>query len=276
MRWRLAYTFGLALMATAAGCHSCDRVESELRARETELREAKEELERSRAYANGLQAELHGLCGAPPPIVGEPPVTPYPIRSLVLGRQTGGREDHAGSGDQLLQVVVEPHDAEDQAVKIPGSLVVQALEVTPDGSKRPLSTWEIPAEQLRRSWHAGLLSTGYVVVLPWQRCPTTEKLRVVAQFKLPDGRVFEADKDVPIHVPPLAQQPALPPEPIPLDAPTEKTLPMPRRAEPATSGPTISNKAPADLRPARADQPTSPGQQPMWHVVEPRLRAPVE
>jgi hypothetical protein len=276
MRWPLACMFGLALTVTAAGCRSCDRVESELRARERELRELKDELDRSRAYNNGLQAELHALSGAPLPVPGEPPVTAYPVRSLVIGRQTGGREDHAGSGDQLLQVVVEPHDAEDQAIKVPGSLVVQVLEITPEGAKQPLSTWEIPSEQLRRSWHSGLLSTGYTVVLPWKRCPTSEKLRVVAQFKLPDGRVFEADKDVTIHVPPQAQQLELPPEPVPVVQPEEKTLPTPRRVEPPTSGPTISNKASADLRPVRADQVTPGGQQSTWRVVEPRHRAPVE
>jgi hypothetical protein len=268
--------FGLALAVTAAGCHSCDRVESELRVRERELGELKEELERTRAYNNGLQAELHALCGVPPPVYGEPPVTAYPIRSLVLGRQTGGREDHYGSGDQLLQVVVEPHDAEDQAVKVPGSVIIQALEVTAEGAKLPLSTWEISAEELRRSWHSGLLSTGYTVVLPWKRCPTTEKLRVVAQFKLPDGRVFEADKDVTIHVPLQAQQPQLPPEPVRVAQPEEKNLPMPRRVEPPASGPTISNKPSADLRPVRADQLGPPGPQPAWRVVLPRAHAPVE
>jgi hypothetical protein len=268
--------FGLALAVTAAGCRSCDRVESELRARETELREVKEELDRSRAYANGLQAELSAVSGIPAPISGQPPITAYPIRSLVLGRQTGGREDHSGSGDQLLQVVVEPHDAEDQAVKVPGSLVVQALEITPEGAKRPLSTWEVPSDQLRRSWHSGLLSTGYTIVLPWKRCPTTEKLRVVAQFKLPDGRVFEADKDVTIHVPPQPQQPLLPPEPVPIAEPDEKTLPTPRRVDPPASGPSISNKPPPHVQPVRGEQETPPGLQPVWRIVEPRFRAPVE
>src|SRR5579859_5103072 len=216
MRWSLACIFGLALAVTAAGCRSCDRVEAELRAREKELREVKDELDRSRAYNGGLQAELNAAVGLPPPVYGEPPVVAFPIRSLVLGRQTGGREDGYGCGDQYLQVIVEPHDAEDQAVKVPGSLLVTALEITPEGAKRPLSTWEIPPDQLRRSWHSGLLSTGYTLVLPWKTPPATEKLRVVAQFKVPDGRVYEADKDVTIHLPPPGSRPvpppALPPE----------------------------------------------------------------
>src|SRR5260370_34816919 len=112
MRWSLACMFGLALAVTAAGCRSCDRVEAELRAREKELRAVKEELDRTRAYNNGLQAELNAAVGLPPPVFGEPPVVALPIRSLVLGRQRGGREAGAGCGDQVLQVPVEPPTAE--------------------------------------------------------------------------------------------------------------------------------------------------------------------
>jgi hypothetical protein len=114
------------------------------------------------------------------------------------------------------------------------------------------------------------------VVLPWKRCPTTEKLRIVAQFKLPDGRVFEADKDVTIHVPLQAQQPLLSPDGVPVAHPEEKSLPMPRRVEPPASGPSISNKPSADLRPVRADQAGPTGPPPAWRVVLPRAQAPVD
>ncbi len=268
MRWSLACMFGLALAVAAAGCRSCDRVEAELRAREKELHQTKDELDHTRAIANGLQAELNAAVGVPPPILGDPLTPAFPIRALTLGRQTGGREDNYGSGDQALQVVVEPHDAENQVVKIPGSLLVTAVEITPEGTKRPLSTWDIPGDQLRRSWQSGLLTNGYVLVLPWKTCPNTEKLRVVAQFKVPDGRVFEADKDVVLHLPPagLRPPPAPPLELVPPPAPLPETdvLPLPHRVEPSGSGPSISNK------PADAVQRVGGEGQPAWRVVEPR------
>ncbi len=101
-------------------------------------------------------------------------------------------------------MVAEPLDADNQAVKVPGSLFIQALEITPAGLKQPLSTWQISDDELRRSWRAGLLSTGYVLVLPWKVWPTNDKLRVVVQFHTADGRLFEADKDVTIRVVPAA------------------------------------------------------------------------
>src|SRR5207245_2700158 len=48
----------------------------------------------------------------------------------------------------------------------------------------------------------GLFTSGYVVTLPWKSWPTCENLRVVARLVLSDGRAFEADKDVKIHLAP--------------------------------------------------------------------------
>ena len=123
-------------------------------------------------------------------------------------------------------------------MRVPGSALIHAMEISPEGMKRPLSTWEVTQDQLRRSWRSGLLSTGYVLILPWQAWPSTEKLRVVAQLRVADGRLFEADRDVTVRLtaperrtaPPPAPA-APPPEAEKLAPPREeKLLPPPRRA----------------------------------------------
>src|SRR4051812_596310 len=91
MRWSATWLFGVALTGLACGCRSCDLVESELRAREDQLREVRAELERSQFYSQALQHELHALRGEPAapgaaPAAGQA----YPVRTLTLGRQTGG------------------------------------------------------------------------------------------------------------------------------------------------------------------------------------------
>ena len=130
-------------------------------------------------------------------------------------------------------MVVQPLDADNQPVKAPGSLLIQALEITPAGLKQPLSSWQIPEDELRRSWRSGLLSTGYVLVLPWKVWPNSGKVRVVAQFHLDDGRLFEADKDVTVRVVPAEKRPA------PADPPL---LPPPHPLDPPAGGPDL--KAP--------------------------------
>jgi hypothetical protein len=230
MRCGVACCFALTLLGAMSGCRSCDRVESELRARENDVLVLRDELDRCGIYNQTLQQEVHALrgqLGIPPD--ASPPAA-YPVKSIALGRQTGGRSNDTGPGDDTLQVQVEPLDPEGQAIKAPGQLLVLAQEITTEGIKRPLSSWLVPPDQLRQSWRNGLLTTGYVLNLPWKNWPTTEKLRITAQFQLPGGRVFEADRDVMVRLAPTNQRPAIVPSPSP--RPVEEApptlLPPPR------------------------------------------------
>jgi hypothetical protein len=236
---RLAVWAGVASLCLASGCRSrCDLVESELRTKENHLREAREELVREQAYNGALQRELVALRGNPMvKLSPEEAAQTYNLKSIALGRQTGGFNDDNLPGAEALQVAVEPRDGDGHAIKAPGTLIVAALEVTPEGLKKPLCSWQIPPGALRKTWKSGLFSTGYVVVLPWKVYPTQEKMRVVAQFVLADGRSFEADKDVTIKLIPPENRKPLPPEMpcAPESAPLEIELPAPRN----TNGPTL-------------------------------------
>lgn len=248
MRCLVACCLGLSLMIAASGCRSCDRVESELRARESDVRELREELDRCGVYNQTLQQEVHALRGQlGMPLTGSPPAA-YPVQKLTLGPQTGGRSNDVLPGDESLQVEVEPRDPDGHVIKAPGQVVIFAQEISPEGLKRPLSSWMIPPDQLRKSWVNGLLTVGYLLNLSWKVWPSTEKLRVTAQFQLPDGRVFEADREVVVRLIPLKQRPApaLPPAPPanePPGAPPPKgdsvppLLPPPRPIDPAKPEP---------------------------------------
>jgi hypothetical protein len=254
-----------AFCLLSLGCQHCQPVERELRNREREVRELREELERSTALNQAFHQELCQIKqGVVPPqpavretpgktesskpaapaepaaalplsaggrgVGGEGVLPPSTIKEVALGWQTGGYHQGRQPGDDALQVVLEPRDHDGSTIKTPGCLRVTALEILPEGLKRPLSSWEIPADHLRRSWKSGLFGSGYYVVLPWKCCPATEKVRVVAQFMQADGRLFEADKDVTIHLPPGAASHA-----VPALAPTFEeigpTLPMPHKVE---------------------------------------------
>src|SRR4051812_42173037 len=158
MRPSVALLIGLAL--AAAGCHNCDKVESELRAKDADLRGLRAELDYCVATSQAMQLELRTLRGEPvtPEQVAEKAADLYPVKSLTLGRGTGGRDEDGCPGDEALQVNLEPRDGGGQVVRVPGSALIHAVEITPEGIKRPLSTWEVTQDQLRRSWRGGLLS----------------------------------------------------------------------------------------------------------------------
>src|SRR5437588_8542286 len=101
MRWPAPWLFGMTLAACAAGCRSGEVVESQLRARESDVRELKEELGRTEFYNQALQNELRVLRGEQPL---PDKAAAYPVRSLALGRSTGGHASEHGPGDDALQV----------------------------------------------------------------------------------------------------------------------------------------------------------------------------
>jgi hypothetical protein len=261
MRPSVACVLGVTLAACAAGCRSNSAlVESQLRQRDNQVRELQDEVGRCGSYNQALEQEVRNLRGdGLSPDAPERGAPGYPVRSLSIGRGTGGRDDHGLPGDEALEVHLEPRDPEGNVTKVPGTAVVQVVEIGPDGIKRPLSSWDISQEQLRQSWRTGLLTTGYVLVLPWKVWPSIEKLRVTVQFRLADGRLFEADRDVTVRVAPANQRPLpspvvipsfpLPPGPAILD----ETGPMPRANDKAAPQPAAPKTAPGRPQPPAAE-----------------------
>lgn len=255
MRCLLVCSLGLSVLIAASGCRSCDRVESELRARENDVRELREELDRCGVYNQTLQQEVHALRGQLGMPLSGPPPAAYPVQKLTLGAQSGGRSNNVCPGDDSLQVEVEPRDPDNHVIKAPGQLLIMTEEITPEGLKRPLSSWMIPPDLLRKSWVNGLLTTGYLLNLPWKIWPSTEKLHISVQFQVADGRLFGADRDVTVRLTPLNQRPGA--APLPADQGRPMLLPAPRPVDPAKPiNPTPSDPA-KPINPAPSDP--SPG-----------------
>lgn len=244
--------FPLLLALPAAGCRSnCDLVEAELRTKDRNLHELRDELKRLELYNDAMQREIRALRRhTPAHHPAEECSLVHGLRSVGLGRQTGGYDDDDCPGDEALQVVLEPRDVDNHLVKAPGTLEVRVLEVSPEGLKKPLNAWQVTPDQLRRNWRSGLLSTGYYLVLPWKAWPTTEKVRVVALFTLADGRTFEADKDVSIRLTPAARRKPLPPDVEGVPGPIEQT-PPPRRLDPYGGADPAGFGGPAQILPPR-------------------------
>lgn len=257
-------------LAPAAGCRSAsDLVEAELRSLEKDLRDIKEELFRSEAQNDALQRELSAVRKGPTSAAKPTPEQAsqtYTLKSIAIARGTGGYDEDGVPGDEALQLVLEPRDADGHAIKAPGSLTVQALEITVEGLKTPLDIWEVPPEQLRKKWHSGLLTHGYQVILPWRNWPTSEKLRVVARFTLADGRAYEAERDITIRLTTAARRKSVPllPGEAPVIAPPgiDIPLPPPRKVEPD-----VPMASPASLqRPIVRDSAVEPAE---WKPKKP-------
>lgn len=224
MAGRLATLLALCALSIGCGWRNKELLETELRTKEIQYNELRDEHERAEHYNHALERELAAIRQGdktPPELA---PQT-FGLKRITLGRMTGGLDTDNKAGDDALQVIVEPRDGADHLVKAPGTLHVMALQVDSQGVKTPLSAWDVSADDLRRSWKGGLFSNGYFVTLPWKNWPTSENLRVVVRLVLSDGRVFEADKDVKIHLAPGVHP--FPPQPKELFHPDEIHMPRP-------------------------------------------------
>lgn len=196
----------------ASGCRRNDLVENELRARDIQYREALEELMRNEAISSDLRRENEAL-RAGQKLSPEQAAQTFGVRKIVIGRGTSGIDNDRLPGDEALQIWIEPRDASDHTIKAPGIIKIAVQEINAQGEKSLLSTWDVDPDTVRNSWKQGLLSIGYMIQLPWKTPPRVETIRVIARFILPDGRFYEADKDLKVRLLPGAALRSAPPPP---------------------------------------------------------------
>ncbi len=257
-RTRLAWV--AVILLAAVGCRNSrsELVEAELRTRDRQVRELQGDLLQSSSMNEALENTLRAQqCNQPV----SRPVTGFlsQVKDIQLGRGTGGIDEDKLPGDEGLQVVMIPRDIDGSPIKAAGTLKVTALEISPEGIKTPLSTWDISSLQLRKSWRSGLISTGYFVAVPWQKPPTTEKLRIVATFMPLEGGVFEAEKDVTVKLLPEAMR-----GPPPVTGPATLGPPLP-----GVAGPALPSNTPPIAPPPRPAPPTTESKR--WQSVNPPI-----
>jgi hypothetical protein len=182
------------------------------------------------ALMREMQGTRPGYTVESAPQFPSPSTLSYSVKKITLGRLTGGYDDDGWPGDEALEVALEPRDPDDHTIKAPGTLFVSVLAIDPQGQKVPIGSWKVEPDELRRTWKAGLLGTGYHVILPWKGPPPSKKIRIIARFALPDGRTLEAEKDVTIR-PPTELKPGPAPVIVP-DGPQIEEAPPPARTEP--------------------------------------------
>jgi len=259
------------LWTAVTGCRSTNQefLEAELRDKERQLDEFKQKLDHRDAEVQALEADVERLQRHTARAAGEPVGSVVLVKKITLGRGTGGYDQEPKiPGDEALQVVVEPRDMDDQAVKAPGCIHIDLFEINPQGLEFLLSTWDLTAREVRSKWDAPLIGgPGYRIVLPWQSWPNHADLRVVVQFTTPEGQRFQADKKFTIRLPERPKSEELhqprkiqPPTPTPKqDSADRPVLATPPAERQATLPPLVAPPPPAlDPPESTSAQPATP------------------
>ncbi|MBW3541243.1 MAG: hypothetical protein KY476_13325, partial [Planctomycetes bacterium] len=201
LRW-IVPALVLAAVGCAGGMNRAEILEARLRDHEDALYKMQAQLAAREAELEIAQQESNRLRTAAAEKL-QPAVLPE--QAEILTRASGLRfnelltrpVDRDGSpGDDAVNIVLVPHDADGELVKLPGELHLELVDLSRAEGERTIATWTCGAAESRAYWHSGWLSSGYQFEIPWDEPPAGSQLTVHARLTTPDGRMFPATHTV--------------------------------------------------------------------------------
>lgn len=218
---------GLLICCLASGCSfsgNSAALEAQLRAYEDRVAELDQRLadaERELLVARRETTHLRTSAKEAGAIVlaSEQTEVLFRAESLRINKLlTGGINLDDQPGDESLNVVIEPLDARNEPIKLPGELTIEIMDPAIEEGDKSIGRWNYSASEVRDAWHNGLFVTGFKFRIDWRTIPRHETLVIHARLATIDGRTFHATSTVQIELP---QEPArLPEEPAaPADTP---------------------------------------------------------
>ena len=200
----------LVAVSGCAGPGTVDLLEARLRDQEDAISRLESDLDAANADLAVARKETQTLRDQ---LARRGEKTILPEQADVLYRATGirfhklftGGDDADGiPGDELLSVLLIPHDHDGEPVKLPGEIQLDVSDPARPQDRQRIGTWEFSVDESRDFWHRGFIGSGYLFRLPWKQVPQSSELLLHARMTAPDGRQFDASQV--IHItPPLAE-----------------------------------------------------------------------
>lgn len=114
---------------------------------------------------------------------------------------TGGADIDASPGHDGLSVVLIPHDHDGELVKLPGSIEIEAFDLSQPGGAQRIGHWTFDQRDAHEYWHKGVIQSGYQFELPWQSPPHSDQVLVHGHLRTADGRKFDTTLTVKVDPP---------------------------------------------------------------------------
>lgn len=114
---------------------------------------------------------------------------------------TGGADLDGQPGDDGLSVVLVPQSPDGEIVKVPGTVEIEAFDLSSPGGARRIGHWVFDSSESHRYWHKGVIQSGYQFEIPWQDLPRSESLLLHGRLVAADGRQFDTTHTIRIEPP---------------------------------------------------------------------------
>lgn len=204
----MSVIMALAMMGGCASRGGLEVLESELRQQEDRLTGLQQQLAATQSELQISQNEVAQL-RAQLATSGQQAHSPehfeneYKAVGLRFNTYlTSGVDRDGRPGDEMLSVLLYPHDEQGGLVKLPGTIELRAVDLTaPEGSQE-VGSWTFTPAQTKDAWHSGFLAAGFLFEESWSRLPQGSNLTLHARFKTIDGRQFDAVQPLKVSAPP--------------------------------------------------------------------------
>lgn len=192
------------------------------------------------------------------------------VRSITLGRRTGGLQLDATPGDDGVLIVVEARNSRGEATAIRAAASLVLIDPAIPGEGGRYARWDVTAEDV-----AALFRTeqngdeaGTYFELPWPDGPPAHtRLKLFVRFTTDDGRQLQAERDVVVELGAtsarLPSQPTGASPPGPIVTANANVSAERRAADAAPAGPATSEPLRWGRNPAAAGAPNVPDELPL-------------
>lgn len=208
LRWRHIVAFAGLLLAV--GCSSSGDVElleAQLRRQEDAMRgcrgqltRTQQELQRAQREIDQLQRQLSDVETASATLLPEQVSALAQAEAIAVDTwRTGFVDQDNRAGVDHLLLVLYPHDADGDVVKVFGELEIEALDLSRPAAEQLLGHWTFSTEQARDLWHVGFVSTGFHINVPLPQQPHGAELLLHASLSTIDGREFTVTHALPVR-----------------------------------------------------------------------------
>ena len=197
----ILFAAGMLCIGGCATRGNVELLESQLRKKEDQLYAMRSQLDQTESELGVAKKEVETLRGQ---LVkrGQPALLPEQLQSLfrVKGIQvnkllTGGLDRDGRPGDDMLNVVLVPQDEHGEAVKLPGSIELEVIDLSAPANSRQVGVWRFSSEEVAGQWQSGL-SSGFQFRIPWHGRTASQDLLLHARFATADGRQFDTSTDI--------------------------------------------------------------------------------
>ncbi len=118
------------------------------------------------------------------------------VKTIRLGRFTGGVDTDKKTGDDAIKVFLKPIDQQGHVIKAAGEVKIQLFDLAAEPADNLIAQYNWDAEGISKQWYSGFGVSHYSFICPWKStAPQHDEITVRVEFtEYLTGNKFDQQK----------------------------------------------------------------------------------